>query len=104
MSKVRFLQDFQGKETREVFYKKDQVVEIDDNLVDRLVSDGRAERVTERHYGGQDSPELKPRADEVIYKEVQAENAASVMYFDDEPQFENAAEPPRPTKKQRGKK
>ena len=43
MSKVRFLQDFQGKETREQFHKQGEEVEIDDSLIDQLVTDGRVE-------------------------------------------------------------
>ena len=46
MPKVRFLQDFQGKETREQFHKKGEEVEIEDYLVAQLVADGRVEVVT----------------------------------------------------------
>lgn len=45
MPKIRFLQDFQGRETREQFYKKGDEVEIEDFLVDQLIADGRAEVV-----------------------------------------------------------
>lgn len=45
MPKVKFLQDFQGKETREVFYKQGQEVELPDHVVSQLVKDGRAELV-----------------------------------------------------------
>lgn len=45
MPKVKFLQDFQGRETKEAFYHKDEVVEIADELVDRLVADKRVELV-----------------------------------------------------------
>ena len=75
--KVKFLQDFQGKETREQFYKKDAVVEIADELVDRLIADGRIELVVfdlhmanepqfeNAYYGAQTEPEI--RNDEVLY-------------------------------------
>lgn len=45
MTKVKFLQDFQGVETKNVFYLKDQVVELDDETSSRVVKDGRAEYV-----------------------------------------------------------
>ena len=75
--KVKFLQDFQGKETREQFYKKDAVVEIADELLDRLITDGRVELVTfdlamasepqfeNVYYGAQAEPEI--RNDEVLH-------------------------------------
>jgi hypothetical protein len=43
MKKVKFLQDFQGVETKGVFYRKDAVVEVDDYVAERCVLDGRAE-------------------------------------------------------------
>lgn len=103
--KVKFLQDFQGRETREVFYKQGEVVELGDATADLLLKYGRVELVKDApHYGGQTDPELKPRDDEVIYKEVQADNAVKPVYHDNEPQFENAAEPPKPAARKRGKK
>lgn len=45
MAKVKFLQDFRGRETREVFYVKDQIVEIDDDTAQVLIADGRAKAV-----------------------------------------------------------
>ena len=42
MIKVKFLQDFQGKETNEVFYKKDQEAELSDFSADLLVKENRA--------------------------------------------------------------
>lgn len=47
MQKVRFLQDFQGVETRGAFYKKGQAVEVPSDVADRCVADGRAELVKE---------------------------------------------------------
>lgn len=76
--KVKFLQDFQGRETREAFYKQGQEVELPDNMAQRLVADGRARVVTPA--------------------------PVQVEYHDLTPQFENAAEPPKPEPKKRGKK
>jgi hypothetical protein len=42
MPKIKFLQDFRGTETNEVFYKKDEVVDVSENTAERLVKDGRA--------------------------------------------------------------
>lgn len=42
MPKVKFLQDFQGAETRNAFYKKDDEVDLPDSMADVLVKDGRA--------------------------------------------------------------
>ncbi len=45
MAKVQFLQDFGGRETKELFFKKGEVWECDNETAARLVSDGRAEEV-----------------------------------------------------------
>lgn len=45
MQKVKFLQDFQGRETGENFYKQGQEVELPDNVVSVLLADGRVELV-----------------------------------------------------------
>lgn len=82
MAKVKFLQDFQGSETREVFYRKSQEVELPDSMAARLVADRRAEFV--------DNP--------VVLENV---NEVQVEYHDLEPQFENAAEPPKPKSKRK---
>lgn len=68
MQKVQFLQDFQGKETREIFYKQGQIVDFDDGMAERLIADGRAALVV-----------------------INVGNR-----FDVEPQFEQAEEPPQP--------
>jgi hypothetical protein len=104
--KVRFLQDFQGRETREVFYKQGQEVELPDHIAESLLADRRVELV--------DFPEPKTVKEFLtpvefenvtdVRKEVEVENAVKPVYHDSEPQFENVAEPPKPTKKQRGKK
>jgi hypothetical protein len=47
MPKVKFLQDFQGKETREVFYKFGQEVELPDHMTAVLIADRRVELVRE---------------------------------------------------------
>lgn len=105
MKKVKFLQDFQGRETREVFYKQGQEVELDDHIAQQLLADRRVELV--------DYP--KPKMAEEFVKPVEFENVTDVHkaggevkvvdpeYHDNEPQFENAAEPPK-SKGKRGKK
>ena len=45
MSVVKFLQDFQGRETNEVFYRLGQEADLPDYMVSILVRDGRAELV-----------------------------------------------------------
>jgi hypothetical protein len=45
MPKVKFLQDFQGKETGEIFYKLGQVADLPDHMTAILVADRRAELV-----------------------------------------------------------
>jgi hypothetical protein len=65
MTKVKFIQDFQGVETGGVFYTKGQVVSFDFSVAARLIADKRAELIEEKHYGGQAEPEL--RHDEEIY-------------------------------------
>jgi len=47
MSKVKFLQDFQGVETNNVFYLRGQVVDVSEGVASRCVADGRAENTTE---------------------------------------------------------
>ena len=47
MQKVKFLQDFQGRETNEAFYSKDQVVELEGGIAERLIEDGRAVATSE---------------------------------------------------------
>jgi hypothetical protein len=47
MPKVKFLQDFQGKETNEIFYKLGQVADLPDHMTAVLVADRRAEVVKE---------------------------------------------------------
>lgn len=77
MPKVKFLQDFQGRETKEAFYHKDEVVEIADELVDRLLEAGRVELVPSvafasepqfenAYFGSQ--PEAEPRQDDVKFE------------------------------------
>jgi hypothetical protein len=47
MPKVKFLQDFQGRETSEIFYKLGQVADLPDHMTAILVADRRAELVKE---------------------------------------------------------
>lgn len=56
--KVRFLQDFQGVETGNVFYQKDGEYELPDRVAERLVKDGRAEYVPGR---GVESHNVEPQ-------------------------------------------
>ena len=42
MKKVKFLQDFQGTETKGLFFRKDKEYELDDDLAERMIYDGRA--------------------------------------------------------------
>ena len=45
MKKVRFLQDFQGRETNERFFLKDSEIDLDDHMASVLVKEKRAEYV-----------------------------------------------------------
>ena len=45
MKKVKFLQDFQGVETKGIFYRKGKEYELENDLADRMIYDGRAESV-----------------------------------------------------------
>jgi hypothetical protein len=45
MPKVKFLQDFQGRETGEVFYKLGQEATLPDHMTAVLIADRRAELV-----------------------------------------------------------
>lgn len=56
--KVKFLQDFQGSETNNVFYLKGSEHELPDNIAERLVQDGRAEFVPGR---GVESHNVEPQ-------------------------------------------
>jgi hypothetical protein len=47
MPKVKFLQDFQGRETGEVFYKLGQEATLPDHMTAVLIADHRAELVKE---------------------------------------------------------
>lgn len=83
---VEFLQDFQGRETKEVFYKRGQQVDLPENMASVLQRDGRvrivagtpsdsspaqmSEGVEAVHYGAQKEPEL--RNDEEKYEQMVA--------------------------------
>lgn len=45
MVRLRFLQDFGGRETKEQFFRKGEEWEFDSETAARLVTDGRAEVV-----------------------------------------------------------
>ncbi len=45
--KLKFLQDFQGRETKEIFYVKGQEVDFDSETAAVLVRDNRAVEVVE---------------------------------------------------------
>ena len=40
--KIKFIQDFGGKETNEVHYKNGEIIDVPNNMAERLISDGRA--------------------------------------------------------------
>lgn len=46
MKKVKFLQDFQGRETNERFFLKNTEVELEDHMADLLVKEKRVELVS----------------------------------------------------------
>lgn len=96
--KVRFLQDFQGKETKELFYKQGQEIELPDHVAQLLVTDRRAELV--------DYP--KPTTPEEFVKPVVFENVTAV---ESEQAFEELKEEvmevrpdPEPEPKPKGKR
>lgn len=90
---VEFLQDFQGRETKEVFYKQGQQVDLPENMASVLQRDGRvrivagtpsdsspaqmSEGVEAVHYGAQKVPEL--RNDEEKYEQMAAESNPDVV-------------------------
>ncbi len=45
--RIKFLQDFQGRETKNIFYVKGQEVELDVEISDLLVRENRAVEVVE---------------------------------------------------------
>jgi len=59
MIKVKFLQDFQGKETNEAFYKKDQEAELNDFLADLLVKENRAVYVAHGTTNSENTPQFE---------------------------------------------
>ena len=65
MAKVKFLQDFRGVETGEVYYKKGDIGEVEDEWLERLVQDKRAVIVDEP----KPKPKPKPRVRTVKKKE-----------------------------------
>lgn len=52
MTKVKFLQDYRGKLTNEIFYTLGTVVEFDEATAAELVARGRAEYVIKEKKGG----------------------------------------------------
>lgn len=80
-TKVKFLRDFQGKATKEVFYKQGDVVEVDDPIASAVIAEGVAERLVESapHYGAVKVVEVDQsdqlRDDEKIYEQFIAESA-----------------------------
>jgi hypothetical protein len=83
---VKFLQDFQGRETKEVFYRSGQEVDLPDHIAQQLLADRRVELV-------------KP-AEVVHFENV---TGVDMRHLNVEPQFEQAEEPPKP-KVKRGRK
>lgn len=77
MKKVRFLQDFQGRETDNRFFLKDSEPELEDHMADLLVKEGRAEFVLS--FGA--NPANEPQFEEVPpLKEEVKESEAPVMF------------------------
>lgn len=67
MPQVEFLQDFQGKETREVFYKKGQVVDLPENMLDILLREKRVKIIAGS------LADVTPQMDEGVHYGIQAE-------------------------------
>ncbi len=64
--RIRMLQDFRGRETNEAFYARGQVIDVEDRIAERLVSDGRAVYENSITSGaemlGDATPSLDPKA------------------------------------------
>lgn len=56
---IKFLQDFRGRETNEMYYLKDTIVELPDHMADRLVADGRAEYVAHGTSNADNTPQFE---------------------------------------------
>lgn len=90
---VKFLQDFQGRETNEQFYKLGEVVDLPSHIADRLLTDKRVEPVNPA-----------PRLD-VEFEHDPIATAETVPYEPhpvDEPVIEEEA--PKPAPRKRGRK
>ncbi len=59
MRKVKFLTDFRGRETNEVYYIKDSIVELEDSVALRLIEDKRAVLVDD-YIEEMSQPDLEP--------------------------------------------
>jgi hypothetical protein len=104
MPKVRFLQDFRGKETREVFYLKGQEVELDGGMAERLLADRRVELVAKMETPADFlEPVVFENVTDVDVHKPGGEVKIVNSYFDNTPQFEQAEEPPRPEPKPKRK-
>ncbi len=77
MKKVKFLKDFQGRETNERFFLKDTEVELEDHMADLLVKEKRAEFVLS--VGA--NPANEPQFEEVPPMKEEVEPEAPVMSF-----------------------
>jgi hypothetical protein len=101
MKKVRFLQDFQGRETNEVFYKKGQEVELPDSQTQILLADRRVELV--------DFPQpqtAKEFLEPVVFENVTDVETETADVFKDGGSVEvvEPAKPQAEPKRKRGKK
>lgn len=56
---IKFLQDFQGKETNEVFYKKDQIADLPDFMVGILVKENRAVYIAHGTSNAENTPQFE---------------------------------------------
>lgn len=81
--KLKMLETYQAVD-QPVALVEGSEVEVSESLGAWLLEHRKAERVVP-HYGGKKEPEL--RADDVIYKEVEAANAVKVVE-EDEPEPE----------------
>ncbi len=59
MLKVKFLQDFQGRETREVFYLGGETAVLENSIAQRLIDSGFAV-LTDDYQDEMSQPDLEP--------------------------------------------
>ena len=57
--KIRFLQDYRGKHTAEVYFTAGTEEVFDDKIAAALIADGRAEEVVRKRAGAKDKARSK---------------------------------------------